>query len=67
MWDERDRAGSWTSSALNGLYVYLGFAAVFIAPEVLALVLFIIPFVRNVIETSDWRIFQVVMWWFQVS
>lgn len=66
MWAERDRAGSWTHSALQRLYVYLGLAGVFILPEVLALVLFIIPWVRNALETSDWRIFTLITWWFEV-
>ncbi|CAM6127243.1 unnamed protein product [Calypogeia fissa] len=65
MWAERDRAGGWTQSALQRLYVYLGFAAVFITPEVLALVLFIIPWVRNAVETSDWRFITLLLWWFE--
>lgn len=42
-------------------------AAVFIVPEALALLLFIIPWVRNFVENSQWRIFHLLTWWFQVN
>ncbi|KAL3696578.1 hypothetical protein R1sor_010654 [Riccia sorocarpa] len=65
MWGQRDADGSWSTEALNRLYLYLGFCAVFVAPEVLALLLFIIPYIRNFVETRDWRIFSLLTWWFQ--
>ncbi|KAL2643326.1 hypothetical protein R1flu_010913 [Riccia fluitans] len=65
MWEQRNGDGNWSSQALQRLYLYLGFCAVFVAPEALALLLFIIPYIRNFVETRDWRIFSLLTWWFQ--
>jgi callose synthase len=66
MWWQRNIDGYWTGYANNRLHEYLYICAAFIVPEVLALVLFILPWVRNFIETTSWRIFHVLTWWFQV-
>ena len=42
-------------------------AFVFVVPELLALVLFVLPWVRNFIENSDWRVCYMVSWWFQTK
>ncbi|KAL5220775.1 hypothetical protein ABZP36_025488 [Zizania latifolia] len=44
---------------------YLYAAAVFMIPEVLAIVLFIVPWVRNALEKTNWKIFYALTWWFQ--
>jgi hypothetical protein len=49
------------------LYEFLYIAAAFIVPEVLAIALFIVPYLRNFIETSSWKIFHLLTWWFQVQ
>ncbi|KAM7271427.1 hypothetical protein ACFE04_030641 [Oxalis oulophora] len=43
---------------------FLKAALVFIIPELLALALFIIPWIRNWIEELDWSILYVLTWWF---
>lgn len=65
MWWQRNIDQYWTGYAYDRLYEYLYIAAAFIVPEVLALALFILPWVRNFIENSNWRIFHVLTWWFQ--
>ncbi|KAG6554695.1 hypothetical protein Mapa_003714 [Marchantia paleacea] len=65
MWAQRNADGLWSAKALQGLYLYLGFCAVFVTPEALALLLFILPYIRNFVETRDWRIFSMLTWWFQ--
>lgn len=66
MWWQRNIDQYWTVYANNRLHEYLYIAAAFIVPEVLALLLFILPWVRNFVENSNWRIFHVLTWWFQV-
>lgn len=66
MWWQRNIDRYWTVYANNRLHIYLYIAAAFISPEVLAIVLFILPWVRNFIETSNWKILHILTWWFQV-
>lgn len=66
MWWQRNVDGYWTIYANNRLHEYLYICAAFIVPEVLALILFVLPWVRNFVENSSWRIFHVLTWWFQV-
>ncbi|KAH9567529.1 hypothetical protein CY35_03G031500 [Sphagnum magellanicum] len=65
MWNQRHHDHAWTKAANKYLIQYVEAAAVFVIPEVLALLLFIIPWLRNAIENSSWRIFHVLTWWFQ--
>ncbi|CAN6444443.1 unnamed protein product [Victoria cruziana] len=44
---------------------YLYASAVFASPEVLAVVLFVVPWVRNFLEQKNWKVFHVLTWWFQ--
>lgn len=44
---------------------FLYAAAVFMIPEVLAIVLFIVPWVRNALEKTNWKICYALTWWFQ--
>ena len=67
MWWQRNIDQYWTDIAYNKLYDFLYVVAAFLAPEVLAIVLFIVPWVRNYIENSSWRIFHLLTWWFQVK
>jgi len=63
---QRHHDHAWTKAANKYLIQYVEAAAVFVIPEVLALLLFIIPWLRNAIENSSWRIFHILTWWFQV-
>lgn len=66
MWWQRNIDQYWSGYANDRLHEYLYIAAAFIVPEVLALVLFILPWLRNFVENSNWRIFHALTWWFQV-
>lgn len=59
----RDRAGSRETD--KRLFHFLYASLAFLLPEVLALVLFIFPWVRNFLEETNWRIFYALSWWFQ--
>eukprot|EP00249_Psilotum_nudum_P024934 c29326_g1_i1 orf=153-1502(+) len=50
MWNQRHRDGKWTTAANTKLVQFLETAAVFILPELLALVLFILPWARILLE-----------------
>lgn len=65
MWWQRNIDQYWTEIANQKLYEFLYIAAAFIVPEVLAILLFIVPWVRNFVETSTWKVFHLMTWWFQ--
>lgn len=47
------------------LYYYC--IAIYFLPNILASFLFLFPFLRRVMERSNWRIIVLLMWWAQVS
>lgn len=65
MWDQRWRDRRWSFAANTRVFNYLEAAAVFVIPQVLALMLFILPWIRNFLEKTNWRILYVLTWWFQ--
>ncbi|XP_062206905.1 callose synthase 11-like [Phragmites australis] len=65
MWDQRWRDHRWSFSANTRVLNFLEAAAVFVIPQVLALVLFIVPWIRNFLEKTNWRVLYVFTWWFQ--
>lgn len=64
IWRQKNSDGMWSDAANQRIYTFLKTALVFIIPELLALILFIVPWVRNLIEEADWKIFYVITWWF---
>ncbi|XP_008229065.1 PREDICTED: callose synthase 12 [Prunus mume] len=65
IWTQRNQDRQWSSEANKRVVNFLLVAAVFILPELLALVLFILPWVRNFLENTNWKIFYILSWWFQ--
>lgn len=65
IWQQRNDDRGWSRAANQRIITFLEVAAAFLLPEVLALVLFIIPWVRNFLEETNWRIFYMLTWWFQ--
>lgn len=63
---DRDRGGArrWSFEADQRILVFLKTTFVFVFPEVLALVLFIIPWIRNLIEESNFPPLYLLTWWF---
>ncbi|KAH7445830.1 hypothetical protein KP509_01G025800 [Ceratopteris richardii] len=64
-WKQRTIDRKWSPEANLKLIQLLETAAVFILPEILAIVLFILPWIRNFVERSEWKIFHLITWWFQ--
>ncbi|MBA0628218.1 hypothetical protein Godav_022983, partial [Gossypium davidsonii] len=55
----------WTGNMQNqSLYNYL--IVLYLIPDLLATVLFVLPLLRKKLELSNWRIVTLVMWWNQV-
>ncbi|XP_057488297.1 callose synthase 12-like [Actinidia eriantha] len=65
MWTQRNKDGEWSPEANRRVVHFLEVALVFVVPELLALALFIIPWIRNFLENTNWRIFYLLTWWFQ--
>ncbi|KAI3887787.1 hypothetical protein MKX03_018634 [Papaver bracteatum] len=68
IWNQRNRENQglqWSREANRLVMNFLYAALVFIVPELLALSFFILPWIRNFIEGTNWRIFYVLTWWFQ--
>ncbi|XP_075522833.1 callose synthase 11-like [Primulina tabacum] len=64
IWSQKNSDRSWSYETHQRIFVFLKAALVFVIPELLALLLFIIPWIRNVIEEADWPILYILTWWF---
>ncbi|KAI4341093.1 hypothetical protein MLD38_025861 [Melastoma candidum] len=65
IWTQKNADRGWSKAANDRVINFLEVALVFIVPELLALALFIIPWIRNFLEGTNWRIFHLFTWWFQ--
>ena len=65
IWDQRKRDRGWSRGANSKIITFLQVGGVFILPEVLSLLLFLLPWVQNFLEKSNWKILYVLTWWFQ--
>lgn len=65
IWSQKDRdLGRWSFEANQRILVFLKAAFVFVCPELLAIVLFIVPWIRNVLEEADFWPMPWITWWF---
>ncbi|KAJ3670612.1 hypothetical protein LUZ60_008038 [Juncus effusus] len=65
IWAQKRKDKTWSKLANDRVTTFLEAAGIFLLPEILAIALFIIPFVRNFLEKTNWRIFYLLTWWFQ--
>nr|POF10427.1 callose synthase 12 [Quercus suber] len=65
IWTQRNRDRRWSAEANRRFVTFLEVALVFILPELLAVVLFVIPWIRNFLEETNLKIFYMLTWWFQ--
>ncbi|KAM0864548.1 hypothetical protein ACQ4PT_043856 [Festuca glaucescens] len=65
IWNQRDSDRGWSLGTDSRIMKFLYAAAVFLLPEALATLLFIIPWVRNALEKTNWKICYALTWWFQ--
>ncbi|VFQ58885.1 unnamed protein product [Cuscuta campestris] len=64
IWSQKNSDGRWSDEANKRIVFFLKTALVFITPEVLALVLFVLPWVRNLLEEANFRFMYLITWWF---
>ncbi|GAB2298678.1 Callose synthase 11 [Dionaea muscipula] len=64
IWSQKDHDLRWSDEAYQRVFVFLEVASVFVLPEVLALVLFFIPWLRNLIEDANLPVLYLCTWWF---
>ncbi|XP_037492451.1 callose synthase 11 isoform X2 [Jatropha curcas] len=64
IWSAKNSAGSWSDEANSRIVTFLEAVFVFVIPELLALVFFVLPWIRNALEELDWSILYVFTWWF---
>ncbi|KAG5545325.1 hypothetical protein RHGRI_017700 [Rhododendron griersonianum] len=65
IWTQKEHDRGWSSAANKRVVHFLELALVYVVPEILALALFILPWIRNFLENTDWKIFYLLTWWFQ--
>lgn len=54
--------GNWQTQSL---YYYC--VAIYLVPNILSAILFLLPCLRRSMERSNWRIISILMWWSQAS
>ncbi|WOH13573.1 hypothetical protein DCAR_0833083 [Daucus carota subsp. sativus] len=65
IWSERNRLNRWSPKANDWVKKFYQAVAVYLIPEMLAFVLFLLPWISNFFEETDWCIFYSLSWWFQ--
>ncbi|CAH8273287.1 unnamed protein product [Arabidopsis lyrata] len=65
IWKQKRQDRQWSNTATTKIYQFLYAVVAFLVPEILALALFIIPWMRNFLEETNWKIFFALTWWFQ--
>lgn len=64
IWSQKNSDRRWSDAANERIFTFLKAALVFIIPELLALALFVLPWIRNCLENQNWRIIHWLTWWF---
>ncbi|XP_031124227.1 callose synthase 11-like [Ipomoea triloba] len=64
IWSQKNADRRWSDEADDRIIVFLKTALVFITPEVLALILFVLPWIRNLLEKANIPFMYLVTWWF---
>ncbi|CAA3015961.1 callose synthase 12 [Olea europaea subsp. europaea] len=65
IWSQRNQNREFSSAANRRVVNFLEVALAFLAPEILSLALFVLPWIRNFLENTNWKIFYLLSWWFQ--
>ncbi|XP_010522609.1 PREDICTED: callose synthase 12 [Tarenaya hassleriana] len=65
IWKQRNQDKQWSKAAETKIFHFLYAVVAFLVPEILALALFVVPWIRNFLEGTNWKIFYALTWWFQ--
>ena len=66
MWSQRNSDKQWSTTAQSRFRSFLVGAAVFALPQTLTPLAYLVPWLGRAIETSDWTVVRIAVWWFQV-
>ncbi|KAE9594991.1 hypothetical protein Lal_00041226 [Lupinus albus] len=64
IWSKKGSSRRWSDAENQRIITFLKIVFVFLIPEQLSLVLFIVPWLRNLIEELNWRVVYLLTWWF---
>ncbi|XVE51335.1 hypothetical protein DITRI_Ditri02bG0031800 [Diplodiscus trichospermus] len=65
IWSQKNADRMWSFEANQRIITFLEAVIVYVIPELLSFLLFLIPWVRNWIEGLDWVVLSWLTWWFQ--
>lgn len=57
---------SWVGNGQSQPSLYIVAVIVYLSPNVLSILLFVFPFLRQFLESLDYKIVMLMMWWSQV-
>ncbi|GJX44510.1 callose synthase 2-like protein [Tanacetum coccineum] len=57
---------NWFGSGSSSPSLFILAIVIYLSPNILSALLFLIPFVRRYLERSDYRIVRLIMWWSQL-
>jgi callose synthase len=58
---------SWLGDGQNQPSLYILAVVIYLAPNILASMLFLFPFLRRFLESSNLNVITIMMWWSQVA
>lgn len=58
---------SWLGDGQNQPSLYILAVVIYMAPNILASMLFLFPFMRRFLESSNVKVITIMMWWSQVA
>uniref|UniRef100_J3LJJ4 1,3-beta-glucan synthase n=1 Tax=Oryza brachyantha TaxID=4533 RepID=J3LJJ4_ORYBR len=56
---------SWFGNGQNHPSLFVLAVVIYLSPSMLAAVLFLLPFLRRILESSDYKLVRFIMWWSQ--
>ena len=65
IWIQKGSDPTWSHEANQRIITFLKVVLFFLVPKLLSLVLFMVPWLRNLFEESDSRVLNLLTWWFQ--
>lgn len=57
----------WFGNGQNHPSLFVLAVVIYLSPSLLAAILFLLPFLRRILESSDYKFVRFVMWWSQVN
>lgn len=65
IWSQKAADGRWSGAVRHRMAIFLQAAFVFILPELLVSVVFVVPWIQNFLEESNWKVINALTWWFR--